>query len=124
MAHYAELDENNIVLRVVVVNNDCEQDPDGNDDEIKGVAFCQSLFGENTRWVRTSYHGNIRANYAGVGYEYREDIDAFIAPQPYPSWSLDEKFQWQAPIAYPADGAAYSWDEENQAWAQTDPRVN
>ena len=118
MAHYAEIDENNIVLRVIVVRNEEEQDAAGNDDEKRGIAFCQSLFGEDTRWVRTSYHGHIRTRYAGIGDTYREDLDAFVPPQPYPSWILNEATaQWQAPTPLPTDpNNYYTWDEATQSW--------
>lgn len=104
MAHWAEIDDSNIVLRVLVGNNN-EAD--------EGEAFMNSLGG---RWVKTSYNGNIRKNFAGIGYTYREDIDAFVAPQPYPSWTLDEDAKWQAPVAYPTDGLMYEWDETTTDW--------
>jgi hypothetical protein len=81
MAHFAQLDENNVVLQVIVVNN--EELMDGTDEsEAKGIEFCQSLFGANTHWVQTSYNANFRGTYAGIGYTYRADIDAFVAPLP------------------------------------------
>ena len=104
MSHWAEIDDSNIVLRVLVGNNN-EAD--------EGEAFMNSLGG---RWVKTSYNGNIRKNFAGIGYTYREDIDAFVAPQPYPSWTLDENAKWQAPVAYPTDGIMYEWDETTTDW--------
>lgn len=104
MSHWAEIDDSNIVLRVLVGNNN-EAD--------EGEAFMNSLGG---RWVKTSYNGNIRKNFAGIGYTYREDIDAFVAPQPYPSWTLDEDAKWQAPVAYPTDGIMYEWDETTTDW--------
>jgi len=116
MAHFAEIDENNVVQRVIVVANKDTADANGNEVEAIGVAFCQRLLGGN--WLQTSYHGNIRKNYAGIGYTYRADIDAFVAPQPYPSWVLDENAQWQAPVPMPEDGKMYSWDEETQSWVE------
>ena len=116
MAHFAELDANNTVLRVIVVSNADTSDSDKSEPEGIGVAFCQSLFGANTIWKQTSYNGKIRKNYAGIGYTYREDIDAFVAPKPYPSWVLDESAQWQAPVPMPDDGEMYSWDEDAQSW--------
>lgn len=114
MAHFAELDENNTVTRVIVVHNN-ELLEDGVESEAKGIAFCQSLFGGT--WVQTSYNGNIRKNYAGIGYTYDADRDAFIAPKPYDSWILDEDTcTWQAPVPYPEDGEIYQWDEDNQEW--------
>jgi hypothetical protein len=118
MAHFAELDENNVVKRVIVVDNKDTSDANGNEIESIGVAFCQKLLGGN--WKQTSYNGNIRKNYAGIGYAYRADIDAFVAPQPYPSWTLDANAQWQAPVPMPTDGKMYSWDEAAQAWTEVE----
>lgn len=116
MAHFAELDENNMVLRVIVVhNNDC-LDANGDESEAVGVAFCQNLFGGN--WKQTSYNGNFRKHYAGIGYTYDAALDAFIAPQPFPSWSLDADCNWQAPVPHPNDGEMYRWNEEAQTWDQ------
>jgi hypothetical protein len=120
MAHFAELDANNTVLRVIVVSNTDASDSDGNESESIGVAFCQSLFGANTIWKQTSYNGKIRKNYAGIGYTYREDIDAFVAPQPYPSWTLNADAKWQAPVPYPNDGKIYNWDEASLSWVEVE----
>ena len=115
MAHFAQLDENNIVLQVIVVNNN-ELMEDGNESEIKGIAFCQSLF-PGTNWMQTSYNANFRKNYAGIGYVYDAVRDAFIPPQPYPSWVLSEDTcRWDAPVPYPIDGGMYYWDENSQSW--------
>jgi hypothetical protein len=106
MAHFAELDENNIVLRVIVV-------PD--EHELYGELWCNNLLGG--RWKQTSYNGTIRKNYAGAGYTYDTARDAFVPPQPYPSWVLDaETCQWQSPVAYPDDGLQYAWDEAALSW--------
>jgi hypothetical protein len=118
MAHFAELDENNVVKRVIVVANADTADANGNEVESIGVAFCQKLLGGN--WKQTSYNGSIRKNYAGIGYAYRADIDAFVAPQPYPSWTLDANAQWQAPVPMPTDGKMYSWDEASLSWVEVD----
>ncbi len=116
MAHFAQLDKNNLVTQVIVVhNNDCMVD--GVEREEVGIAFCQSLFGADTRWVQTSYNGNMRKNFAGIGYQYDVQRDAFIPPQPYPSWLLDElTCQWNAPVPYPSDGSVYRWDESQKNW--------
>jgi len=114
MAHFAELDANNVVQRVIVVANKDTADANGNEVESIGVAFCQKLFGGT--WVQTSYNGNKRKNYAGVGYTYDADIDAFIPPKPYASWVLNDAAQWEAPVAMPDDGQMYSWDEDSQSW--------
>lgn len=118
MAHFAQLDEHNEVLQVIVIhNNDCK-DADGNESEAVGIAFCQTLY-PVTDWKQTSYNGNMRKNYAGVGYTYDSIRDAFIPPKPYPSWVLDEATcQWNAPTLKPDDGKIYIWDEEQLAWIE------
>lgn len=116
MAHFAQLDENNVVTQVIVVhNNDC-LDANGNESEAVGAAFCQSLLGGN--WKQTSYNGNIRKNYAGIGYTYNPSIDAFVPPQPYASWTLNNDVKWEAPTPMPTDGKRYSWNEEQQDWVE------
>ena len=116
MAHFAQLDDNDKVVQVIVVNNN-ELMLDDVESEDKGIIFCKSLFGENTRWKQTSYNGNIRKNYAGVGYTYDYELDAFVPPQPFPSWILDEDTcNWFAPVSYPQDGLEYVWDENNLSW--------
>jgi hypothetical protein len=108
MSHWAEIDEDNIVVRVLVGNN---SEPD------EGEAFMNSLGGT---WVKTSYNGNIRKNFAGIGYEYRSEIDAFVPPQPFPSWTLNEDTaQWESPVPYPEDGIMYQWNEELTDWQAT-----
>jgi hypothetical protein len=115
MAHFAQLDENNIVTQVIVVAND-ELLLDGVESETKGVLFCKSLFGEDTRWVQTSYNGTFRKNYAGIGSTYDPIADHFFAPQPYPSWTLDDNARWQPPTPYPSDGKFYIWNEATLSW--------
>lgn len=115
MAHFAQLDENNVVTQVIVVHNN-ELLDNGAESEAKGIAFCQSLF-PGTTWVQTSYNGNKRKNYAGIGFNYDAQRDAFIAPQPFPSWTLNETTcRWEAPVPYPTDGKRYRWDEATLAW--------
>ena len=115
MAHFAQIDDNNIVVQVIVVANE-ELMLDGVENETKGILFCKSLFGEDTRWVQTSYNGNKRKNYAGIGYTYDPVNDHFFAPQPYPSWILDADARWQAPTPYPTDGKFYTWNESTLTW--------
>jgi hypothetical protein len=116
MAHFAQLNEQNMVTQIIVVANE-ELLLDSIESEEKGIAFCQSLFGGT--WKQTSYNGNIRKNYAGIGYTYDSQRDAFIAPQPYPSWTLvEETCNWTAPVLYPADGKMYSWDEPTLSWVE------
>jgi hypothetical protein len=107
MAHFAELDEANTVLRVIVVSNDMILDEQGQESEAVGIAFCQSLFGTETRWVQTSYNGNTRKNYAGMGFTYDQTRDAFIAPMPEgEGWILDEATcQWRNPELEAAQAA-------------------
>ena len=117
MAHFAEINENNIVTKVIVIHNN-ELTIDGQELEYRGIDFCESLFGHRN-WVQTSYNGNMRYNFAGVGFTWDKDNDAFYAPQPYASWSLDENFIWEAPVPYPEDASAekiYEWDEDNLTW--------
>ncbi len=118
MAHFAELDSNNIVLRVIVVDNKDTADANGVEKEHIGAAFCERLFGGT--WKQTSYNGTIRKHYAGVGYTYNSVRDAFIPPQPYPSWTLDDDANWQPPVPVPTDGERYSWNEEQQKWEAQD----
>lgn len=117
MAHFAELDQNNIVQRVIVVANKDTADATGVEKESIGAAFCKRLLGGT--WRQTSYNGNMRKNYAGVGFAYDAGRDAFIPPQPYPSWVINETTcQWEAPVPYPTDGKMYSWDEQTQSWVE------
>ena len=116
MAHYAQIDDNNIVTQVIVIDNKDTADANGVEKEYIGAAFCERLFGGT--WKQTSYNGNIRKNYAGIGYTYNADIDAFVPPQPFPSWVLDADAKWQAPTPMPTDGAMYSWDEATTSWVE------
>jgi hypothetical protein len=116
MAHFAKIDENNTVTQVIVVHNN-ELLENGVENELKGIAFCQSLFGGN--WKQTSYNGTMRKNFAGIGYTYDQTRDAFIPPKPYNSWLLDEATcRWNAPVAYPNDGKLYVWDETVVNWVE------
>ena len=122
MAHFAKLDANNIVETVIVVGNKDCLDPGGQESEAVGIAFCQSLFGEDTVWLQTSITSRIRKNYAATGYSYDAMRDAFIPPQPFPSWLLDESTcQWQPPIPMPDDGQLYQWDENSLSWVVIPP---
>lgn len=114
MAHFAQL-ENNIVTKVIVVANEVITDENGNENEQIGIDFCSHLVGGT--WKQTSYNGNIRKNYAGIGDTYDEVRDAFISPKPYNSWLLDETTcQWKAPVDYPTDGKFYKWNETTTTW--------
>jgi len=121
MAHFAELDQNNIVLRVIVVNNSDIME-NGQESEAKGIAFCRSLFGQDTNWVQTSYSGSFRVRYAGIGYTFNPTLNAFIPPQPYPSWTLNTTTcDWDPPVPMPADGGLYVWDEATLSWKEVTP---
>lgn len=121
MAHFAKLDENNNVLAVHVVNNDVIT-VDGVESEQAGIDFLTGLHG-HTLWKQTSYNGTIRKNYAGIGFTYDAGRDAFIAPKPYGSWTLNETTcQWEPPVPYPAfdteNPKYYAWFEPNQQWIE------
>ena len=118
MAHFAQLDEQNTVTQVIVVhNNECQVN--GIENEDAGIAFCRSLFGSNTNWKQTSYNGNIRKNYAGIGFVYDSLRDAFISPKPFASWVLNEtSCDWDAPTPKPTDGKFYRWNEEALSWVE------
>jgi hypothetical protein len=105
MSHWAELNENNIVLRVTVGSNN---EPD------EGYEWLINNLGGT--WIKTSYNNNIRKQFAGIGYKYDATADVFIEPQPYPSWTLDENFDWQAPTPKPEDDGIYTWNESTLSW--------
>ena len=113
MAHYAFLDENNVVTEVIVGRNE--------DEVVNGISDWEKYYGEkrNQKCVRTSYNGNIRKQYAAVGYSYDENADVFVAPRPYPSWTLDENHDWQPPVPKPEGW--HNWDEETQSWVVANP---
>ena len=116
MAHFAKLNENNVVTEVHVVNNIELLSPDGHESEILGIAFLIRWSGGYSNWKQTSYNGKIRKNYAGVGYTYDQTRDAFIPPQPFQSWALNESTcLWESPVPMPTDGR-YEWDEPTTSW--------
>lgn len=125
MGHYAFVDDNDLVVEVIVGRDE--------NDLVEGVNSWEEYYGEvrGLRCLRTSYntHGGVhilegapfRGNYAGIGWFYMESLDAFIPPQPFPSWIIDERtFSWVAPVAYPGDGGEYSWDEDAGAWVEVE----
>ena len=108
MAHFCRLDENNIVTQVIVVANEDTTDTNGVEVEEIGVAFCKKLLGAETNWKQTSYNNNFRVRYAGIGYSFSEELNAFIPPSPFPSWILvEETADWVSPL-----GAAPTLTEE------------
>ena len=118
MAHFAQLDMDNVVTQVIVVHNN-ELLVNGEESETKGIEFCQAHFGADTRWVQTSYNRNFRKHLAQSGYTYSADLDAFIPPKRFYSWTLDPAtLEWQAPVACPADGKNYQWDEPTLSWKE------
>lgn len=119
MAHFARLNENNEVVHVHVVNNSDVQNFEFPESESVGQAYLTSIHGNHV-WKQTSYNNNFRKQYAGIGYIYDEVNDVFIGPQPFPSWILDENFDWQSPTPYPNDGEFYMWDEDSLSWELID----
>ena len=114
MAHFAQI-ENSLVTQVIVVDNNDILDTDGNESEAIGTQFCTDLLGGT--WVQTSYTSSFRKNYAAFDYTYDTTRDAFIEPQPYESWTLDETTcLWEAPVAIPDDENTYNWDEASVSW--------
>ena len=99
MSHFAKIDQNGIVQEVIVAEQE----------------FIDSLE-DSSLWIQTSYNHNIRKQYAGLGYIYDKTNDVFITPQPFPSWSLDSNFDWQAPVSKPDDGKSYTWNEDTKSW--------
>ena len=144
MAHFAQLDENNVVTQVIVVGNDDCSDSNGTESESIGVAFCQKLMGADTNWKQTSYNKNMRGNYAGIGYTYMENVatlgvgstDIFISQQPHASWTVGvNTASWYSPLGdapaltddQRAAGSYYTWDESayqadnTTGWTLTTP---
>ena len=118
MAHFATLDNKNIVTNVEVVSDAVITDSDGNEQEQLGIDFLTQMYGSKL-WVQTSYNGNFRKNYAGVGGTYDKTRDAFIPAKPYPSWTLvEDTCQWTAPVTVPDDGKKYEWDEATTNWKE------
>lgn len=115
MAHFAKIDENNIVTQVVVVENKDTADAFGVEKEHIGAAHLEKILGGT--WKQTSYNGNFRKNYAGIGYSFDGQRNAFIPPKPFNSWVLvEETCQWKAPVDMPNDGQMYTWDEDSTSW--------
>lgn len=111
MAHFAEIDENNIVSRVLVVDNSQEH---------RGQEFLAEDLGLGGRWIQTSYNANIRGKFAGIGDTYNEEKDIFMSPRPYPSWTFDDVENiWVSPVPYPQDDFVYIWNEELLSWEKS-----
>jgi len=115
MAHFAEIGENDRVLRVIVVANEENLDGEGNENEVFGAKFCRELLGGT--WKQTSYNNSFRKRFAGLNFTYDSEKDAFIPPKPFNSWALNEStLNWGAPVSYPEDGNDYIWDEPTTSW--------
>jgi hypothetical protein len=122
MANFAELDGTNTVVQVTAVHNDVTT-VDGVEDEQRGIDFLNDLFPDSGTWVQTSYNNNQRHQYAGVGFTYDAAQDVFVISQPFPSWTLDENFDWQPPVAYPSgyEPPSHHWDEDTTSWVEITP---
>ena len=125
MAHFAKLDSDNTVIHVSVVDNWNITDGSGNESEEVGVAYLKSIHGADTNWKQTSYNGNLRKNYAGIGMTYDAGRDAFISPKPFPSWVLNETTcRYESPVPLPSDAGTgtppkmYTWDEDTTSWVE------
>jgi hypothetical protein len=119
MAHFAELDENNKVLRVIVVRNEEINNEEGLKGEAIGINYCKSLYGEETLWAQTSYNSTFRKNFACVDSVLDTTRNAFVFPKPFESWILDEETcRWEAPIPMPTDDKGYDWDEPTLSWKE------
>jgi hypothetical protein len=110
MAHFAEIDENNVVLRILVVPDSQEQ---------RGNDYLSNDLGLGGTWIQTSYNNNIRKRYAGIGSIYNEQLDVFLYPKPFDSWVLNYNLEWVAPIEYPNDGKYYIWNENLKSWEES-----
>lgn len=110
MSHFAELNDNNVVVRVIVANNSYPNE--GYDWVVENLGG---------RWVQTSYNASIRKHFAGIGFTFDEELDAFIPPKPFDSWVLEEETcEWEAPVSYPQDGKMYNWNEETTNWKEVE----
>jgi len=126
MAHFAQLNENNIVVNVIVVGNDDIKDENGVEQEQLGIEFCKNLLGQDKTWIQTSWSGRIRKNFAGIGYTYDSNRDAFIPEKPHNSWVLvEETCKWTSPVPLPSDAGTfaedgtyitYDWNEDTISW--------
>lgn len=119
MAHFAQLDQDNKVVNIIVVSNDVIKDPNsGIESENIGIDFCKNLYGQDTTWVQASYNGNFRKQYPGKGFIYDVASDRFLAPKPYNSWIFnDVTGDWEPPVPMPNDLSVFHyWNEDEQKW--------
>tara|TARA_B100000929_G_scaffold288951_1_gene278474 strand:+ start:371 stop:751 length:381 start_codon:yes stop_codon:yes gene_type:complete len=116
MANFAKMDENNLVVDVIKIHNNDLLDENGEESEALGIAFCKSLFGEDTEWIQTSWNHNVRGSFAGIGWSYNSELDIFCEPLPFPSWTNNELTgRPEAPVPFPSEGE-WIWNEEEQKW--------
>ena len=118
MAYFAQIDDTDTVVQVIAISNDNAPDPATAHSEPLGQAFISETLGLPGVWRQTSYNGSIRKQYAGIGYRYDADADVFIAPQPFPSWTLDADHDWQPPTPMPLEGGPWTWDEDTLSWVE------
>lgn len=121
MSYFAQLNDNNIVEQVISISNDVLNEPEFSfpETEVLGRAFISQTLGLPGKWKQTSFNASFRKNYAGIGYTYDEQRDAFVPPKPFDSWTLNEDTcLWESPIPYPEDGKIYTWNEENGVWEE------
>jgi hypothetical protein len=121
MASFAKIDNTNTVIEVIGISNDVCGEPTLSfpDTDAAGRAFIANTLKLEGTWLQTSFNSNFRKQYAGAGFTYDSVADVFVAPKPFPSWVLDENYDWKAPIEYPADGNQYAWDEDEQDWVES-----
>lgn len=115
MANFAEI-QNGIVVRIVVISNDDIKDENGIEQEKFGIQLCNELVGP-ANWIQTSFNNNFRKQYGDMGFTYDPNADVFIRPRPYPSWLLNENYDWRPPIPMPNDDNNYWWDEDHLCWS-------
>ena len=118
MAYFAEIDQDGVVLRVISISNNEAPDPAPTNSEPLGQAFIADGLGLPGEWRQTSYNGNFRKQYAGIDWRYDPSVDMFIAPQPFPSWTLDANHDWQPPTPMPSEGGPWVWDEDTVSWVE------
>ena len=120
MAHFAQIDSNNTVTKVIVVSNDVLLDENNVQQESLGQQYISNVLNMDGNWLQTSYNDNFRKHFAGIGWTYDADNDVFIEPKEYDSWILNDSFEWEAPIAMPErrEGYGYFWDEANLQWVE------
>ena len=121
MAYFAQIDQDGNVLQVISISNDDAPDPAPTHSEPLGQAFIAGVLGLPGEWRQTSYNGNFRKQYAGIGWRYDAAADVFITPKPYPSWTIDVNHDWHPPTPMPTEGGPWWWDEQTLSWVESPP---